>query len=64
MSYIQIELARTIQADKLREAERRRRLQEALAARQGQSMSPVQTLGRSMRKLTKEEQHVAPEPTS
>ena len=44
MCLLQIELARTIQADKLREAERYRRIEEALAGRQKQSVDPIQIL--------------------
>jgi hypothetical protein len=44
MYLLQIELSRTIAADKLQEAERYRRIQEALAGRQKQSVDPVQTL--------------------
>jgi hypothetical protein len=44
MYLLQIELARTIQADKLEEVERYRRIQEALAGRQKQSVDPIQVL--------------------
>ena len=44
MYLLQVELSRTIQADKLQEAERCRRIQEALAERQKQSVAPIQIL--------------------
>jgi hypothetical protein len=44
MYLLQTELSRTIQAEKLEEAERCRRIQEALAGRQKQSVDPVQIL--------------------
>ena len=44
MYLLQIELAHTIQADKLQEAERYHRIQEALAGRQKRSVDPIQTL--------------------
>ena len=44
MYLLQVELSRTIQADKLQEAERYRRIYEALAGRQKQSVDPIQML--------------------
>jgi hypothetical protein len=44
MYLLQVELSRTIQADKVQEAGRYRRIQEALAGRQEQSADPIQTL--------------------
>ena len=44
MYLLQTELSRTIQAEKLQEAERCRRIQEALAGRQKRSVNPIQTL--------------------
>jgi hypothetical protein len=44
MYLLQVELSRTIPAEKLEEAERCRRIQEALAGRQTQSVDPVQIL--------------------
>ena len=44
MYLLQVELSRTIQADKLEEAERYRRIQEALAGRQKLSVDPIQIL--------------------
>ena len=44
MYLLQTELSRTIQAEKLEEAERCRRIQEALAGHQKQSVDPVQIL--------------------
>ena len=44
MYLLQTELSRTIQAEKLEEAGRCRRIQEALAGRQKQSVDPVQIL--------------------
>jgi hypothetical protein len=44
MYLLQTELSRTMQAEKLDEAERCRRIQEALAERQKQSVDPVQIL--------------------
>ena len=44
MYLLQVELSRTIQVEKLEEAERCRRIQEALAARQKQSVDPTQIL--------------------
>ena len=44
MYLLQVELSRTIQAEKLEEAERCRRIQEALAERQKQSVAPIQIL--------------------
>ncbi|NIV27961.1 MAG: hypothetical protein GWN58_00190 [Anaerolineae bacterium] len=45
MYLLQVELSRTLQAEKLEEAERCRRIQEALAERQTQSVDPIQILG-------------------
>jgi hypothetical protein len=44
MYLLQTELSRTIQAEKLEEAARCRRIQEALAGRQKQSVDPIQPL--------------------
>jgi hypothetical protein len=44
MYLLQIELTRTIQTEKLEEAGRYRRIQEALAERQKQSVDPIQIL--------------------
>jgi PP-loop superfamily ATP-utilizing enzyme len=44
MYLLQIELAHTIQAEKLREVERHRRIQEALAVRQRRSRDPARAL--------------------
>jgi hypothetical protein len=44
MYLLQIELARTIQAEKLEEAERCRRIQQVLAGRQDQSAYLIQIL--------------------
>jgi hypothetical protein len=44
MYLLQTELSRTIQVEKLEEAERCRRIQEALAGRQKQVMDPIQIL--------------------
>lgn len=45
MYLLQVELSRTLQTEKLEEAERCRRIQEALAERQKQSLDPIQILG-------------------
>ena len=44
MYLLQTKLSRTIQTEKLEEAERCRRIQEALAERQKQSVAPIQIL--------------------
>jgi hypothetical protein len=59
MGYLEIELARTIDEDRYREAERRHRINTALAMRQEQYMSPVLILIHWLRSLIRQEQRLA-----
>jgi hypothetical protein len=61
MSYLVIELARTIDEDRYREAEDCRRISKARAAHQEQSTNPVQNLVHWLRSLARQEQRVARE---
>jgi hypothetical protein len=61
MGYLEIELARTIDEDRFREAERHRRINKALATRHRQSTNPAQILVRWLQSLAIQEQRVAPE---
>lgn len=61
MSYLDIELARTIDEDRYREAERCLRTDQATSMRQKQRMNPVQTLVRWLQSLAKQERHLATE---
>jgi hypothetical protein len=56
-----IELARTIDEDRYREAERCHRISKALAARQKQSTNPAQILLRWLQSLVRREQRVVTE---
>lgn len=62
MGYLQIELARTIDEDRFREAEHCRRINEALAMRNKQFTNPGQTLFRMTLCLMKWGQRAAAEP--
>ena len=62
MGYLEIELARTIDEDRFREAERCRRINKALAVRQKQPTNPAQILVHWLQSLVKREQRVAREP--
>jgi hypothetical protein len=62
MGYLQIELARTIDEDRFREAEHSRHMNEAPAMRDKQSTNPVRSLVRSALSLVKLGQLVAAEP--
>lgn len=62
MSYLQIELARTIDEDRSREAEHCRRINEALARRNKGLTNPGQTLVRLALSLMKWEHSAAVEP--
>jgi hypothetical protein len=64
MGYLEIELARTIDEDRLREAGRCRHINKARAMRQNPSTNPVQILVHWLRSLIKQEQRVATEPAS
>ena len=55
MSYLSIELARTIDEDRFREAARCHRINKALAARQKPSAKLVQNLFLWLRSVTKRE---------
>ena len=61
MSYLEIDLARTIDEDRYREAERCHRISKALTARQKGPTNPVQTLVRWLQSLATQEQRVASE---
>lgn len=61
MGNLDIELARTIDEDRFREAERCHRINKALAVRQKQSADPIQILVRWLESLAKREQRVATE---
>ncbi len=59
MGYLYIELARTIDEDRYREAEHCRRINKALAMRQKQPVSPIQILVRWLQGLAKQDQRAA-----
>ena len=61
MSFLPIEVARTIDEDRFREAERCHRIDKALAARQKPSANLVQNLVYSLRGVIKPEGQVATE---
>ena len=61
MGYLVIELARTIDEDRYREAERCHRISKAVAARQKQPTNPVQILVRWLQSLAKQGQRAATE---
>lgn len=62
MGYLDIELARTIDEDRYREAERCRRINKALVMRQKQSINPVPILIDWLCSLIRHEQRVATQP--
>lgn len=62
MSYLQIELARTMDEDRSREAEHCRRINEALAMRNKELTNPGQTLMRLALSLMKWGHSAAAEP--
>lgn len=64
MDNLQIELARTIQEDRLREAQSQRLVQEVLAGPQKQSKTPTQTLAQWVRSLARLKQRAVPEAAS
>jgi hypothetical protein len=59
MSYLDIELARTIDEDRLRRAERYHRVDKALAVRKKQSTNLIQNLVHWLRGVMKREGRVA-----
>ena len=59
MAYLAIELARTLDEDRFREAEHCHRINGALAVRQGQSTTPVEGLVHWLRGLMQRERLVA-----
>jgi hypothetical protein len=61
MGYLEIELARTIDEDRFREAERHRRINKALTTRHRQSTNPVQNLIHWLRSSTQQQQRAATE---
>ena len=61
MGYLDIELARTIDEDRFREAERHRRINKALAVRRTGLTNAVQIMVHWLQSLTKREQRLAPE---
>ena len=61
MSYLVIELARTIDEDRYREAEGCRHIKMAPAMRPKQPTNPVQILVHWLQSLATHEPHVAPE---
>ena len=62
MYYLNIELARTLDEDRFREAERCHCINRALAVRQEQSTTPVERLVHWLRGLIQQERLVATEP--
>jgi hypothetical protein len=61
MGYLEIELARTIDEDRYREAERCRCINKALATRDRRSTNPAQNLVHWLQSLAKREQRLAGE---
>ena len=61
MGCLDIELARTIDEDRYREAERCRRINKALAARKKQSADRIQILVRWLQSLVEQGQRTATE---
>jgi hypothetical protein len=59
MNHPMMQVARSIQADRLWEAEHHRRVQQALAGRQRQSKIPAQALVHLAQMLTESVQHSA-----
>jgi hypothetical protein len=59
MAYLAIELARTLDEERFREAERCHRINRALAVRQEQSTTPVERLVHRLRGLIQQERPVA-----
>ncbi len=59
MCYTKMQVVRSIQADRLREAEHYRRIQKALARRRKQFKTPVQALVHLAHMLTERVQHSA-----
>ena len=59
MAYLAIELARTLDEDRFQEAERRHRINTALAMRQVQSTTPIERLVHWLRGLMQQERPVA-----
>ena len=62
MGYLDIELARTIDEDRFREAERCRRINKALPVHQERPTNLVQTLVRWLQSPAKQEQRTGTEP--
>ena len=62
MAYLAIELARTLDEERFREAEHCHRISTALAVRQAQSTPPVERLVHWLRGLIRQERLVATEP--
>ena len=62
MAYLAIELARTLDEERFREAERCHRINTALAVRQEQSTTPVERPIHGLRGLIQQERLVATEP--
>ena len=62
MSYLEIELARTIDEDRYWEAARCRRINTALVMRQGQSINPIPNLIHWLHSLIGQGGRVATEP--
>lgn len=59
MAYLAIELARTIDEERYREAERCHRINKALKVRQKRSADPIQILVRWLQSLAQQEQRAA-----
>ena len=63
MSYLIIDVARTIDEDRLREAATCQRINQALRVRQNQPTHPVQVLAGWLRGVMKRERHLAAKKT-
>ncbi len=61
MGYLAIELARTLDEDRFREAERCHRINKALAMRQERSTIPLESLVHWLQSLLRREQRVVTE---
>jgi len=61
MSYLEIELARTLDEDRFREAEHCRRINKALEMRQERSTVPLESLVNWLQSLVRREQRVVTE---
>ena len=59
MDYLAIDLARTLDEDRFREAERCHRISRALAVRQVQTTTPIERLVHWLRGLIQQERPVA-----